>query len=256
MAEIRHLKGWKRDVKDHRDFKYRTLFTLPRAQLPESVDLRSLCSPVEQQGGVGSCTANAVVGAMEYLKRDTLNRKVLCMKVGRDLSRLFVYWNTRALEGTTEVDCGASIRNSIKSLASYGACYEKTWPYNEGSWAKKPTEDCYKEGEKYKVVSYYRVENMDEALNALALKLPVAFGAVLYESFHEAEKTAVVDIPTEGETVIGGHAMLIVGYNQKKEEFIVRNSWGPGWGDGGYCYMPWAYCLFGERVDDFWVVKG
>jgi C1A family cysteine protease len=84
----------------------------------------------------------------------------------------------------------------------------------------------------------------------------VAFGAVLYESFSEAEKTAVVDIPTEGESAIGGHAMLIVGYNQKKEEFIVRNSWGPNWGYGGYCYMPWAYCLFGERVDDFWVVKG
>jgi C1A family cysteine protease len=256
MPEIRHLKGWKRDIKDVRDFKYRSLFTLPRAQLPKSVDLRNLCSPVEQQGGVGSCTANAVVGAMEYLKRDRLNRKVLCMRVIRDLSRLFVYWNTRAIENTIDVDCGASIRNAIKALASNGTCYEKSWPYQEDAWAKKPDEKCYKEALDYKIVSYYRVENMDEALNALAQKLPVAFGAMLFESFSEAEKTATVDLPAEGERAIGGHAMLIVGYDQEKEEFIVRNSWGTGWGDQGYCYMPFAYCTFGGRVDDFWVVKG
>ncbi len=257
MPEIkRHLKGWKRDLKDHRDLKYRSLFTVPRSQLPDEIDLRPLCSPVEQQGQVGSCTANAVVGAMEYLKRDTLNRKVLCMKMFRDLSRLFVYWNTRYLECTTEFDCGASIRNAIKALADKGVCYEKTWPYDEGAWAKKPDSECYEEALKFKVASYYRVENIDEALNALAQKLPVAFGAVLFESFNETEKTAVVDIPAEGESSIGGHAMLIVGYSKKKEEFIVRNSWGTGWGDAGYCYLPWAYCSFGERVDDFWVVKG
>lgn len=256
MPEKRHLKGWKRDVRDARDFKYRTLFTLPRAQLPESVDLRPLCSPVENQGHVGSCTANAAVGAMEYLKRDQLNRKILCIKVARDLSRLFVYWNTRALEGTTDIDFGASIRSSIKALANHGACYERTWPYKESDWDKKPTEECYKEGAKFKVVSYYRIESIDEALNALAQKLPISFGAMLYESFNDTERTGVVKIPDPGERVIGGHAMLIVGYDQKKEGFIVRNSWGTSWGDAGHCRLPWAYCTFGARVDDFWVLKG
>ena len=256
MPDIRHMKGWKRDVKDHRDLKYRSLFTMPRAQLPPEIDLRPLCSAVENQGHVGSCTANAAVGAVEYLKRDRLTSKFLWFKRFKDLSRLFVYWNMRDLEGTVDEDCGGSIRDTIKALAADGVCYEKTWPYDQAAWFKKPSEACFSEAAQYKIVSYYRVESIDEALNALAQKLPIVFGAVLYESFNEAEKTAVVDIPAEGESVIGGHAMMIAGYHQKKEEFIVRNSWGTGWGDKGYCYLPWAYCSFGERVDDFWVIKG
>lgn len=256
MPEARHLNGWKRDKPDRRDFKYRALFTLPRAQLPPEIDLRDEMSAVENQGQVGSCTANAVVGSLEYLKRERLSRKFLCTTVRRDLSRLFVYYNTRALEGTVDVDSGASIRSAIKAVANDGVCYEKDWPYDALKWDRKPPEGCYRTAAKYKIVSYYRVESVDEALNALSQRLPVAFGAVLFESFGDAATTGRVEMPRKGERQIGGHAMLLVGYSQPKEEFIVRNSWGEQWGLAGYCRMPWSYCLFGKYVDDFWTVKG
>jgi C1A family cysteine protease len=258
MPEL-HLKGWKRDKPDTRDFKYRTLYTVPRSELARKSDMRPDMSQVENQGHTGSCTANSAVGTMEYLKRDRLNRRVLCMKVRRDLSRLFLYYNTRAIEGTVDVDSGASIRNTVKALAKQGVCYARSWPYVESRFDEKPDEDCYKEAERYKIVSYYRVESVDEALNALAQKLPVCFGALLYESFNDVARTGKVKLPEPGERTIGAHAMLLVGYKMDEDgngDFIVRNSWGEGWGLGGYCYLPFGYCTFGGRVDDFWVIKG
>jgi C1A family cysteine protease len=256
MSNKRHLKGWKKDVADKRDYRYRTLYTRPVDELPESVDLRKDMSAVENQGHVGSCTANAAVGAMEFLKRDRLNRKVLCFTVRRDLSRLFVYYNTRMIEGTVDSDAGASIRNTIKSLANYGVCYSRSWPYMESKFDDKPDDDCYKEGEKYKVAAYYRVETMPEILNALAAGYPVAFGALLFDGFNTSARTGIVDSPVPGDVPIGAHAMLISGYNRPEKRLLVRNSWGPEWGLGGYCYMPFSYFSFGDLVDDFWVVKG
>ncbi len=256
MSEKRHLKGWRKDTFDKRDLKYRTLFTRPVEELPEEVDLRKDMSAVEDQGHVGSCTANAAVGSMEFLKRDRLNRKFLCMKTQRDLSRLFVYYNTRMIEGTIDADVGASIRNTVKSLARYGVCYSRSWPYQENKWDDKPDKDCYKEGEKFKVASYYRVENMPELLNAVADGYPVAFGALLFESFNEAARTGIVEVPVTGEISMGAHAMLICGYNRPKKRLLVRNSWGTRWGMDGYCYMPYEYFSFGGLVSDFWVVKG
>jgi C1A family cysteine protease len=253
--EKRHLKGWKKDKRDPRDFLFKMLPTIPQEKLPASIDLRNKMSSVEQQGGVGSCTANAAVGALEYLKHDKLESRFLWFKRFKDLSRLFVYWNTRDLDGSVDADGGASIRDTIKALAKFGTCYEKTWPYSETKWAAKPSERCYKEAEQFKSKVYYRAETRLEVLNALAQRFPVEFGAVLYESFEAAGIGGTVPMPLSSERQIGGHAMLIVGYSIPSEHFIVRNSWGPTWGDRGYCYLPFTYCRFGDLVDDFWVIK-
>jgi C1A family cysteine protease len=250
-----HLHGWKKDKRDSRDLLFKTMPAIPIDRLPSVVDFSGKMSAVEQQGGVGSCTANAAVGALEYLKHDSLQRRFLCFRLFRDLSRLFVYYNTRSLSMCENEDSGASIRDTIKALAKWGACYEKTWPYNESAWAKKPAEKCYSEAEKFKAKVYYRAETRLEVLNAVAQKLPVAFGAVLYESFETSGLGGKISVPMPGERVVGGHAMLVVGYDISKEHFVVRNSWGPTWGDRGYCYLPFSYCTFGERVDDFWVIK-
>jgi C1A family cysteine protease len=240
---------------DPRDLLFRAIPSVPLEKLPKQIDLRPKMSIVEQQGGVGSCTANAAVGALEYLKRDKLTKKFLWWKTFRDLSRLFVYWNTRELEGTADSDSGASIRDTIKALAKFGACYEKTWPYHESAWADIPDPECFKEAAQYRAKVYYRAESRLEVLNALSQNLPVEFGAVLYESFNSVRGDGVVPVPKVGELQIGGHAMLIAGYDLDGQHFLVRNSWGTGWGLGGYCKIPFDYFTFGSRVDDFWVIK-
>lgn len=250
-----NMKGWKKDVKDERDFLWKTMPVIPFEKLPDEIDLRDKMSRIENQGEIGSCTANVAVGSLEYLKRKKLQRKFICFKVCRDLSRLFVYYNTRSLSMCEDVDCGATIRDTIKAIAKWGACYEKTWPYDIGKWSEKPELECYDEAEKYKATLYYRAQNVLEVQNALAQGLPVAFGAILFESFNYVAVSGVVKIPEEGEHIIGAHAMLIVGYEKEDSRFIVRNSWGENWGRAGYCYMPFDYCKFGDWVDDFWVVK-
>lgn len=252
-----HLHGWKKDKHDERDYLfYKALPVLQETALPKKIDLSPQCSVIEYQGSVGSCTANAAVGALEYIFRDRLTKKFLWFfKSFQELSRLFVYWNTRDLEGTTDFDSGASIRETIKALAKFGTCYEKHWPYDESAWSKKPTEKCYKEALKFELTGYYRVNNLLEVLNALAQRHPVEFGSTLHKSFESVRGDGMVPVPKAGEITIGGHAMLAVGYDLDRKYILVRNSWGTGWGLGGYCKMPFDYFTFGRDVDDFWVVK-
>src|SRR5207245_8139190 len=121
---------WLPDLPDHRDFSYSSI--APRlAELPAKIDLRKKCSPVENQGELGSCTANALVGALEFLELKDSSKFV-------DLSRLFVYYNERAIEGTVKQNSGAFLRDGIKSLAKQGVCREEEWPYRVRDFTKKP----------------------------------------------------------------------------------------------------------------------
>ena len=244
-----HGLGWVPDLPDHRDIRYGMLRAVP-ATLPPLVDLRRTCSPVEDQGRLGSCTGNALVGALEFLERK--DRVPFT-----DLSRLFVYYNERTIEHTIKEDAGAMLRDGIKTLAKQGVCSERTWPYAIAKFAVKPSPACYREALAHQITAYARLDTLDEMRTCLAEGFPFVFGFSVYESF-ESERvatTGVVPMPKRTERAIGGHAVLAVGYDDRKQRFVVRNSWGTGWGLKGYFTLPYAYLENRDLSDDFWTIR-
>lgn len=257
------LHGWRRGRPDPRDL----MFAPPRAwarKAPPVFSNRPLCSPVEDQGTVGSCTGNAAVGALEAL----LNKEIAEAKAaGRkppvfvDLSRLFIYWWARKLEGSpvTE-DSGAQIRDCFKALSKYGTPPESMWPYGETEafWAARPSGAAMLAAKKRKILSYYSLDARGapsaSALEAtLSQGFCVEFGFSVPENFVElVGKTGVMPKITRGTRFDGGHAVLLVGYDSQRRLFEVRNSWGEGWGDKGYFWMPYENVLDSGISDDFW----
>lgn len=238
--------GWKKDLPDPRDPKYRA----PRIAIPAHVDLRGGCSPVEDQGNLGSCTANALAGALEFLE---IKNEVPF----KDFSRLMLYFAEREQEGTINEDGGAMLRTGVKVLEKQGVCYETTWPYNIEKFTVKPDKKSYKEAEEHQITSYQRIEKVGQLFSCLASGYPIAFGFVVFD-FVKSEKVAksgILPMPTDPEEqALGGHAVLMVGYDMKTEHFIIRNSWGPKWGDKGYFYMPFGYIEEGYCAD-FWTIR-
>lgn len=241
--------GWVPDLPDQRDILYTAVRAVP-AVLPPVVDLRPLCSPVENQGALGSCTANGLVGALEFLEKKDKVHFV-------DLSRLFIYYNERAIEHSVKSDSGAMIRDGIKTLKRQGVCSEKKWPYVISKFTVKPGPGCYKEALDHQIVSYQRILTLDQMRACLAEGFPFVFGLTVYESFESQEvaKSGVVQMPQPGERVLGGHAVLAVGYNDSKERFVIRNSWGADWGMEGYFTIPYRYLADRNLSDDFWVIR-
>src|SRR5271166_5491993 len=231
--------GWQPDLPDHRDQFYSAPLNKFPEGVPASVDLRGQCPPVYDQGQLGSCTANAIAGAVEFdRKKQGLSDFVP--------SRLFIYYNERVMEGTVGSDSGAQIRDGIKSVAAQGDCPETEWDYEISQFAVQPPQSCYDDAVKYKAVAYQSVtQNLSDMQGCLASGYPFVFGFTVYPSFESADvaKTGNMPMPKSGEDPIGGHAVLAVGYDNEDRVFIVRNSWGEGWGDAGYFYMPYAYLL-------------
>jgi C1A family cysteine protease len=237
--------GWVPDIPDKRDLFLKV--SLFRAiALPSKVDLRSLCSDVENQESIGSCSAQSFVAAMEYLDRKEDNQWT-------DLSRLFVYYNTR---GDKKNDTGGYLRDGIKALAKYGACDEQIWPYVQSKFAIKPPRAAYADGLKRRITEYRRIESLTGVKQSLADGFPVVFGFAVYSSFEsdEVAKTGIMSLPSEGETMIGGHAVIAVGYDDSRKCLIVRNSWGKEWGDAGYFYMPYSYAEDTNLTADWWSI--
>ncbi len=215
------------------------------------LDLRKWCSPVEDQSRAGSCTANAVVGALEFLQiRNGLPYV--------DLSRLFVYYNARMMVQETGKDEGSYIRLAFQTLTTLGTCTEKTWPYDLNNLFIRPTWMSYKEAYPNKINSYYRIEaeSGPELVNAIKRALraqhPVVFGMVIDEDYTGVGNDGMISMPKATRVRPGGHAQLIVGYDDNQQRWIVRNSWSSWWGHGGYAYVPYAY-LDASYANDFWV---
>jgi C1A family cysteine protease len=249
LKTSKHLRGWIPDLPDHRDFLYAAVRPVG-VRLPKSVDLRAGMSPVENQGQLGSCTANALAGALEFLE-------IKSGKLLVDLSRLFIYYNERAIEHTISSDSGAMIRDGIKTLAAQGVCPEKNWPYVISAFAKKPSAICYTAAKKHTIASYRRLSSLADMRACLADGYPFVFGFSVYESFESASvaRTGVVNMPKRTERQLGGHAVCAVGYDDAAKRVIVRNSWGSGWGQNGYFTLPYDYVADRNLSDDFWTVR-
>lgn len=242
--------GWIPDLPDARD----RVFRAPRkaGALPASVDLRSGCPAVYDQGELGACTANAVAAAVEFDQR----KQNLAQPFTP--SRLFIYYNERALEGTIASDSGAMLRDGIKTVASQGACPEPMWPYVENKFADRPPAPCYKVGKTHPAVDYSRVaQDAGELKACLAAGYPFVFGFTVYESFEgdEVAHTGVVAMPDGSETAMGGHAVMAAGYDDASQRFLVRNSWGSAWGMGGYFTIPYSYLGDSDLASDFWTIR-
>jgi C1A family cysteine protease len=248
--QIIHRYGWKKDRADKRDL----LFTLPPridlAKLPARVDLRPGCPPVYDQGNIGSCTANAIGGTHQFNQMKQPGGETFVP------SRMFVYYNARAMIGTTGSDSGSRIRDGMKSINKQGVPPEPIWPYVEKDYRKKPSAAAYAEALEHQSIEYRSVlGTIGQIRGALAAGFPVVFGFDVYSSFESPEvaRTGIMPVPKRGEKKLGGHAVLAVGYDDDKGVLIVRNSWGTGWGDKGYFFMPYAIIHAGQ-ARDFWTL--
>ena len=220
--------------------------------LPKSIDLRAGCPPVYDQGELGSCTANAIAAAIEF------DQKKQKMAQPFTPSRLFIYYNERAMEGTIATDSGAMLRDGIKSIASQGACPEVMWPYVEQHFSERPPAPCYKAGKAHPAVAYSRLaQDLMRMKTCLAQGYPFVFGFTVYESFEcdQVAHTGIATLPSASETALGGHAVMAVGYNDASSTVLVRNSWGSGWGMGGYFTLPYDYITDANLAADFWTVR-
>ena len=282
--------GYLPDLPDARDYTKDTpavqkLLKTP-SSVPKTVDLRAFCPPIYNQGQIGSCTANAAAALLEYnLRRAFIveqQRRSTSgafrsgeMAIGKEYytptSRMFIYKCTRDLM-MAKGDSGAYIRTTMGSLALFGAPPEKYWGYSEGI-DRAPPAFCYSFASNYQAISYFRldektvgipVKDKGEALNeiksTLAQSLPVMFGFQVYESIREAND-GKIPYPARGEKIIGGHAVLCVGYDDalmigdKVGAFLIRNSWGEEWGEKGYGWLPYDYLLAGLAQDWWALVK-
>ncbi len=252
MTEPRQIRrfGWIPDQPDQRDHLYAVP---PRflTALPARADLRAKCPPVYNQGELGSCTANAIAGAIEF---DRKQQKMSDFVP----SRLFIYYNERVIEGTVRSDSGAQIRDGIKSVASQGACPESEWPYVIAKFMDKPPARAYKDAALDRAVSYQSiVQDLNQMKGCLASGYPFIFGFTVYESFESTTvaRTGHAQLPGWGERPIGGHAVMAVGYDDAKQWFLVRNSWGAAWGMKGYFTLPYTYLLQTGLARDFWTIR-
>lgn len=241
--------GWIPDVPDKRDF----LFPMAAAPVVLPPPKHRLVFPfVYDQGQLGSCTAQAVSAVFQYTELEQDGNAPIP-------SRLALYYWSRKEQGTTRYDSGASIRGAMKAASKYGMCRDELWPYDVGRFAYQPKAAARREASNHRMPgrAFARVDQtLDNLKAALVAGNPVAFGFAVYESFMSGAvaRTGVVPMPKPVEKMSGGHAVVLVGYDEGKQVFIVKNSWGKGWGDEGYCTMPYAFILDQDLCADFWTI--
>jgi len=214
--------------------------------LPSSVDLRPKCPPVYDQGNLGSCTGNALGFLMNFDD----------MKLTP--SRLFIYYNERVIEHSVPTDVGASLTDGIQTLLTNGVCQEVEWPYVISQFAVKPSQQCYTNALQHKALEVFQVQpNLISMKNCLAQGLPFCCGIQIFSSFEnpQATRTGIVSLPNSRDRCLGGHAVACVGYNDAKQIFIMRNSWGAGWGDKGYFTIPYSYLTNPKLACDMWAIS-
>ncbi len=277
--------GWLPDYPDFRDYTFEIkeilenkikekieellspigLDKVDLTSLPSAVDLRQWCSKIENQGQIGSCTANAGAGVVEYFENRAFGKYL-------DASRLFLYKVTRNFAKLSG-DSGAFLRNTMGALVLFGVPPEEYWPYTDKvpDFDREPTAFCYSFASNYKGIKYFRHDDpsltKDEVLGSvkksLAAGIPSMFGFTVFSSISQAGTTGKIPFPCTNDRILGGHAVVAVGYNDSmiiknptcgnttQGALLIRNSWGEGWGDKGYGWLPYEY-IRKEAALDFW----
>ena len=249
----RERYGWIKDKPDFRDIMYAIPRHISIANLPTKLDLTvsGFMPGIYDQGQVGSCTANAWGALAQYVANK------LKLKDHANPSRLFIYWNERWINGQTGQDAGAELRDGAKVLAKNGWPDETLWPYDISKLTVKPSPESYKAALPNKAKSYNSLtQDANTIKSCLASGFPVVFGFTVYTSFesNQVASTGVVPMPKRSEQVLGGHAVMLSGYDDSKQMFFVRNSWGVDWGVHGYFWMPYQYVLDASLASDFWTL--
>lgn len=275
MNEIKENNGfgWVRDLPDFRDYSPEHEKIKPLLQklnvlsnsvaLPVKIDLKAWCAPIEDQAALGSCTANAAVGMIEFYEKKAYG-------VWLDASRLFLYKATRNLLGWTG-DTGAYLRTTMGAMALFGVPPEKYWPYKIASFDVEPTAFLYAFAQSFQAINYYRLDPLgttpanllNQIKTNLAGNLPSMFGFTVYDSISQANGVGKgkIPFPCPTDKVAGGHAIMAIGYDDTMViknancgktttgALLIRNSWGTSWGEGGYGWLPYEYVLKGLAVD-------
>lgn len=221
-------------------------YNYAKCSLQESVDMRSMASGIQSQRELGSCTAQAIVSAYEILLKNEHPDKFV------DLSPLFVYYNSRYVEGTINEDAGAYLRDALKAVDHYGICEESAWPYDINKFTFRPPPEAYQNAKKYRIKRYKRLTNLDNILDSLSSRHPVVTGIMVYSGFERITgENPVLPMPSDTDTELGAHAILLVGYDLSKQQVLAQNSFGSTWGQNGYFWIPFDY--INQELTDAWI---
>lgn len=254
--------GWLPDLPDFRDklaFPGKEGVQVAAAALPTRVDLRARHDfTVNDQGYIGSCVAQAVGSAIEFAQHTRPNDPAVSDFLEEDrkfqVSRLFLYYEARRAIGLIDEDSGCHIRDAMRVAFNIGVPRETGWAYKEDRFAHEPPRHSYKSAPYHKITSYRSVAvNNDEIRLALSLGAPVVFGVSIFDSFYN-DRNGIIQMPRYTDEYLGGHAMLIVGYDDSSRLYTVLNSWGNTWGDDGFCYIPYDYVGNRQLGSDYWLL--
>jgi len=268
MIKSKRFYGCIKDKEDQRDFMFAARPERRKA-LPPLVDLRPVSPTPYDQGQLGSCTGNGIARTYQMVLVKQLMAKgysaATALAAAMMPSRLFIYHGERVMEGTVNQDSGGQIRDGMKFVAASGVCPEVggsspsvCWPYNISKFTVRPPNACFAEALNHEFLTYLRVnQTLAEIQGCLALGFPVIIGFTVFSSFESATvaKTGIMPMPKAGEQNLGGHCVVVVGYDNSVKRFIVCNSWGTGWGMKGYFTMPYDFLINPSYASDFWTVR-
>ncbi len=253
LSAAGHRYGYLRDTPDFHDLGMARLTraTSYKVQLSK-VDLTKFCGPVKDQKDLGACTAFAGTGMREFIHRRYADFEQTKIKTPPVFSALFLYYKEREMQDSVSDDSGSDGRTSVRAMNQFGVCLESTDPYSTADFRRAPTVAQLAEAERFRAGAYHRIYGVDDMKSCLASQYAFVVGFTVYESF-EHKGWTVMPFPTSGEQILGGHEVLFIGYDDKKEAFKVRNSWGADWGEVGDFWFPYQAAANPNILQDAWI---